>query len=54
MKTTNRYSQTNPTNNMLDQFATSRLNHNDMFAVRGGTEEDDGGSPADHQEDGFN
>ena len=39
---------------MLDQFTADRLRDSEMYIVRGGTEEGDGGSPSDQQEDGFN
>ena len=37
---------------LFEQFENNRLDHSEMFAVRGG--DDDGGSQADVYEEGFN
>ena len=50
MKTTNHQT---PSTDLFSQFNESRLNHQEMFAVRGGDDQDKGNT-ADRQEDGFN
>ena len=50
MKTTNHQTQSI---DLFSQFNESRLNQEEMFAVRGGDKQDKGNT-ADRQEDGFN
>ena len=49
MKTRNQHTQQT---DLFEQFEDNQLDHSEMFAVRGG--DNDGGSHADVQEDGFN
>ena len=39
---------------MLEQFETSSLNYTEMLSIRGGNDNDEGGSQDDKQDDGFN
>jgi len=58
MKTPNPKSPRQNRTDMLDLFASSRLNAYEMFAVRGGEEKksepEEQGSTAPQQDDGFN
>jgi len=58
MKTRNPQSTRQNLTDMQDLFASSQLNHYEMFAVRGGEEKksepEEEGSTAPQQEDGFN
>ena len=54
MRTTNHQT---PDHDLFSQFTDSRLNYQEMFAVRGGdndTSDTDEGSTLDQQDDGFN
>ena len=52
MRTTN---HNTPSNDLFSKFNENRLNHQEMFTVRGGGEDkEDHGSVADVQDDGFN
>jgi len=57
MKTSNQLAmnQQNQINDSFNCFNNSRLDHQEMYAVRGGGEDiEDHGSVADVQDDGFN
>jgi hypothetical protein len=51
-KAQNLQEQKNQQVDLFEQFSNNQLDHSEMFAVRGG--DNDGGSHADVQEDGFN
>ena len=51
-KAQNLQEQKNQQVDLFEQFSNNRLDHSEMFAVRGG--DDDGGSQADVYEEGFN
>ena len=52
-KAQNLQEQKNQQVDLFEQFSNNRLDHSEMFAVRGGGHNDEG-SQADVQEDGFN